>query len=171
MRKFSILSKLVTTMVLVLLSFTPALSQESECIHPNGQTYKEHWNACGWSLYFEFLRRQAAESRIWQFGCDERASFSSDGSLWKPESDNTGKPVVLLPAIYWELAEKIELYNSQGRKLETLSPRTCCPNGNRAHYNVETDATDIGNSAHLVVYLPNNFKQCRFIGDPTKRQE
>lgn len=162
----------VTTFTSVLLFlFSPLQASAQECFHPDGQPYKNHWEACNVTLIIEYLGRTQAEAILWNFGCDAQTTFQDDNGLWKPVSENTGKPVVLLPSYYWDEAKSIELYTSAGTKLADVARRRCCPNGDRAHYDVPIKAEEIAPYARLVITFENDYKECRIIPDPTRRQE
>ena len=109
-------------------------------------------------------------------GCTETHDFrdGAAGSLWKPVSESTGRPVFLLPASYWSGssgANKLEVLDKNGNLAASVSRRACCPNGNRAHYDVSKSASSLQPLAPLTVrmQLNNNVVECRTVPDPTQR--
>lgn len=145
----------------------------SQCVYPGDkQLYRSHWLACSGTLYFEHSRRAFAESKLWEEKCSIQKDFSDDGSLWKPISENSGRPVVLLPASYWDNAATLELYAPYGIRLEQLRPRSCCPNGNRAHYDVTIrTASQLPYETRLFITFKDGSTECRNIFNPIERQE
>jgi len=108
-------------------------------------------------------------------GCTGPADFfdGPEGSLWKPFSDNTGNPVFLLPGRYWYTVEDIEILDRDGQFILNGTPRNCCPNGVRAHYDVRMNAYRLKNYAPItvVLYQRDGSKECRVVEDPTKRND
>lgn len=127
--------------------------------HPDGKPIIEHWTACG--EYVEQINpfivhgngltyrenHQLCES--WVHGvalpllneclvpppheCGTFADGGGVGRLWKPESDNDGRLVVLMPNFYH--GQHAVVMTVTGDIVSSLTgPSTCCANGNRAHF-------------------------------------
>jgi len=104
--------------------------------------------------------------------CTYSLSFEdgSEGALWKPISDNTGNPVILMPASYWTTTDAIEVYGSNGQKLLDGRRRTCCPNGGRAHFDIPRFCADLQPSPLTVVFkLSGGINECRSVPSPCTR--
>ncbi len=78
-----------------------------------------------------------------EFGCTGEFQDFLDGQggrVWKPVSDNTGRPVFLLPNFYCELlppnSGRVEVFRPDGEFLTNGLYRTCSANGNRYHHDV-----------------------------------
>lgn len=108
-------------------------------------------------------------------GCDETLDFvdGGGGALWKPHSENTGKPVFLLPSEYWNMIVGIEVLDSGGNLIVNGRNRTCCPNGGRAHYDVPMHASRLEDYAPITVklYMRNGTTECRTVPDPERRYD
>ncbi len=111
-----------------------------------------------------------------QFGCDVTTDFSDGGggALWKPVSDNTRQPVFLLPAEYWDSADKgvndIDVLDANGNVIANGSRRTCCPNGNRAHFDVRTSCQSLGPAPITIrMSLNGGTTECRTVPNPCSR--
>jgi hypothetical protein len=107
--------------------------------------------------------------------CDVNTDFSDGGgnALWKPVSDNTGNPVFLLPAEYWDTIQEIEILSASGDLVVEGRPRNCCPNGNRAHYDVPRRASSLMPYAPITVRLTlsDGTTECREVPVPTQRYD
>ena len=114
------------------------------------------------------------------FACDVTMDFVDTpfaGALWKPVSENTGRPVFLLPAEYWDSPtmgiQTIDVLDAGGNLVANGSQRGCCPNGNRAHYDVPLTATALLPYAPLTIRLKLNsgVNECRTVPVPTTRYD
>ncbi len=108
--------------------------------------------------------------------CDFQSDFFDGdrrGALWKPVSDNTRKPVILLPSSYWTAVTEIKIFGSNGQQVASGSRRTCCPNGGRAHYDVNMSAYELQQFAPITVQLTLNqgSKECRTVTNPAQRED
>lgn len=104
----------------------------------------------------------------------ERDFFDGGGGdLWKPVSESTGDPVILLPAEYWETTESIDVFGSQGEFIVNGTRRTCCPNDNRAHFDVPVSANELAPSRPITVRfnLRDGTRECRIVQDPRDRND
>lgn len=90
--------------------------------------------------------------------CDLTGDFvdGPGGRLWKPVSENTHRPVFLLPRSYWSKVGSVEVFGFDGTKLVDGQRRVCCPNGNRAHYDVPQYASVLDEDSPLTVRLNFN---------------
>jgi len=104
-------------------------------------------------------------------GCDIKTDFR-DGpgnALWKPVSENTGRPVFLLPASYKGVRD-IDVFSSSGEHIVSGSFRGCCPNGNRAHFDVPVSAGRLEDYAPITVRLDvDGVMECREVENPEDR--
>lgn len=125
-----------------------------------------HYNACTTTLYQYVARDQEAEASLWRAICDVNKSWSADNALWKPVSESTGRPVLLLPASY--LGAVIELYSPTGIKVAVGNDRGYLANGNRAHFDISTKNLPFETRV-LIKNGPDT--ECRYLLDPSKRYE
>jgi len=100
--------------------------------------------------------------------CDVRHSWSG-GNLWKPRSDNTGRPVFLVDADFAK-AEACDVFNQDADKLLSCRFRTCCPNGGRAHFDVGRSCRDLGRDTTVVLTL-NGERHCWNVSRPCSRMD
>ena len=93
--------------------------------------------------------------------------------LWKPEAENDGKAVVLLPAKY--MLSRVEAVHIEGGKRDGEEPRNVyCPegrNGNRVHVRWKKKGGDYGEGFDLVVGLGDGGEKRWRIRKGNKRQE
>ena len=163
------------------------LEDEDECIHPDGQLYQTHWLACGETVALEQAKNLAAAETITQWSarallaesalaqCQAELNPPPVGfedcfqyqrpELWKPVSDNTGWPVFLLPESERELEWRA--LDSEGSEVVDVTFRTCCPNGNRAHWDVRAKCQSLPKP----LYLFASDNTCRIVPDPCERYE
>lgn len=134
-----------------------------------------HWVSCG--RYAEVLEDIITNLQEQEktFNCTRNKTWREDGSLWKPVS-NRGTPVVLLPCENLDFS--VDVYNN-GVKISEGVDRGYCANPNaknplgRSHFEIKTKAVDLPKSKTLqvVATFPDGSTECRFVNDPTKRQE
>jgi len=107
--------------------------------------------------------------------CDVVRDFfdGGGGDLWKPISESTGNPVILLPAEYWTNTESLQVFGADGSFLVDGTFRTCCPNDNRAHFDVPRRASDLAQNRPITVRfnLRDGTKECREVEDPRDRND
>lgn len=109
-------------------------------------------------------------------GCNVETDFA-DGpgnALWKPVSDNTRLPVFLLPRGYWEGDMAVmggDVVDTNGVVLAAVTRRTCCPNGGRAHFDVNVSAAALAASNPITVrlFLANGLTECRTVPNAAQR--
>jgi len=146
-----------------------------------------HWIASGhtlgWLAFFHAMEIadlliQLDECRNPPAPSTPTCSFISDfkdgagGALWKPESDNTGNPVILYPS---ELTGNLfqgscEVFDNTLRKFLNCPFRTVA-NGGREHYDVPRRASRLDGRAPLLVrirYKDGTF-DCRTVPIPSER--
>ena len=111
-------------------------------------------------------------------GCSVTTDFvdGPGGALWKPFSDNTGRPVFLLHRSYWSGPKgvtNIEVVDRDGNFIVNGTRRTCCPNGGRAHFDVPRSATSMNPVAPITVKLSlsDGTVECRNVPTPTQRYD
>jgi hypothetical protein len=97
-------------------------------------------------------------------------------ALWKPVSESKGRPVFLLNRDYWLGSKKIlqtTILDRNNQEVASATFRSCCPNGNRAHFDVTKSASALKPSAPLTVKLrlQNGTVECRRVEDPTVRYD
>ena len=107
--------------------------------------------------------------------CDIVSDFfdGGGGALWKPVSESTGNPVILLPASYWTSTQSIEVFGADGQFIVNGTFRTCCPNDNRAHFDIPRRASQLAANDPIIVRfnLKNGTKECRVVEDATQRND
>lgn len=87
-----------------------------------------------------------------------------DKRLWKPVSESTKKPVVLMPSGYQ--GQKPTVQDAAGNVVSKVTRASCCPNGNRAHFWFDKAASQLPKPSYLVFD-----GECFEITDPTKRAD
>lgn len=102
--------------------------------------------------------------------CSDFQDGAGSGLLWKPVSENTGNPVILFPGEWWEEIEEIQIQNSAGETLTKAKPRTCCPNGGRAHYDLTVRASSLPKNIVVLVKFSDG-ERCFNVADPEKRYD
>jgi len=107
--------------------------------------------------------------------CDVVTDFfdGGGGALWKPVSESTGRPVILLAAEYWTATDSIQVFGNSGDVLANGTFRSCCPNDNRAHFDIPETANDLARDRPIVVRfnLKSGRKECRVVEDPRDRND
>ena len=95
------------------------------------------------------------------------------GRLWKPRSENTGRPVILFPGEYWTSTDSINLIATDGERILDLTRRTCRPNGGRAHYDAGATCDSLRQSAPLTLRFnrTGGSSECYSVPDPCNRYE
>jgi len=136
-----------------------------------------HWLASGWTLVVCGARYIKAESGLAQcerelarFRCSDFQDGAGSGLLWKPVSESTGNPALLFPGDWWEEIVEIQIQNSEGVVVTRAKPRTCCPNGGRAHYDLTVGASDLPKNLVVVVVFADG-ERCFNVADPEKRYD
>jgi hypothetical protein len=108
-------------------------------------------------------------------GCNIVGDFvdGGGGKLWKPESDNTHNPVILMPRSYWTRVTGIDVLNRDGVKILEGRNRVCCPNGNRAHYDIPERAHVLDAQAPITIkFLFNDgSNECLSVPVPSRRYD
>ena len=101
--------------------------------------------------------------------CDEIRMFNDGrgGSLWKPFSDNTGNPVILLDRSFDQPAQCDILFND-GTFQAPCFFRTCCPNSNRAHWDVRQSCTSLVQNS-IFRLTKNGVRTCWVVTEPCSR--
>jgi len=94
--------------------------------------------------------------------CQSFADGANRGRLWKPVSEGTGKVVVLMPESYREQLPTLQ--DAAGNVVSRVTRKSCCPNGNRAHFWFDKAASQLPKPSYLVFD-----GECFEINDPTKR--
>jgi hypothetical protein len=108
-------------------------------------------------------------------GCDVVKDFfdGQGNALWKPDSDNTGQPVFLLPSEYWFETTDVKVFGRDGQYLLDANRRTCCPNGGRAHWDVRRSGHQLQAFAPIQIRLTlsNGTTECRTVNNPANRED
>lgn len=123
------------------------------------QPYKDHYTACLATVeYFDSLLNPPVPP------C---ASFvdGPGGTLWKPVSDNTRRPVFLVGDEFRSLTAHIE--DAAGNFLMPAPFRTCCPNGGRAHFDVPAHCSAL--PSPTVIKFSNDV--CFVVDHPCERAD
>lgn len=155
-----------------------AFRNRYDCYHPDGNLFREHWLACGYTV--DILTAQLGQIPPQTNGCDTVDDFTDgkEGAVWKPVSEKYGTPVFLLPKQQCGLVTKTQVWDATNFISDTL-PRydgnasPCGPNGSRPHYDVPVAGKDLLSFAPLTVkiFLEDGSTDCRTIDDPTKRYD
>jgi len=143
------------------------------------QPWHDHWLAC--KEHNDYLQADLAahqyEIHLWRTGqlvyeppnpevqCDVMESWSG-GDLWKPISDNTGAPVVLIGDEF--AGRSCEVHSDLGE--HPCRFRTCCPNGGRAHFDVLQSCNSFGGPVIFRVVL-NGVSHCWNVPDACQRYD
>lgn len=132
------------TSVIGLLSTPGVLG----CQHPvDGEEIVNHWLACGVGvdvLGAEVIRLQTELNALrpaQPSGCDIVRTFNA-GDLYKPISDNTRSPVVLVGDEFGS-SRNCDVATAEGAPVLACRFRTCCPNGNRAHFDILASGLEV----------------------------
>lgn len=139
--------------------------------------------SCGLEGEFHFAQRlptptptPAPPPKPDDLGCNVVKDFT-DGpgaALWKPVSDNTRRPVFLLPDEYWTGEMGVgsgDVRGVDGGVVAGITRRTCCPNGGRAHFDVTVPASvlDQFNPLTVRLFLGNGMVECRKVPVASQR--
>lgn len=107
--------------------------------------------------------------------CDIITSFSDGrgGKLWKPVSDNTRQPVILMPSSYWTTTSSIQVFGSDGTFLLNGVRRNCCHhNGGRAHYDVFQHGSVLAQFKPIIVrFNRTSGMECYVVPEPQHRYD
>lgn len=81
--------------------------------------------------------------------------------------------MILFPSFYWTSTNSIELFDADGNKIQNLTRRTCCPNSNRAHYDVFTKCERLEPRDPLTMRVnrSNGVKECYEVPDACNRYD
>lgn len=126
-----------------------------------------HYDACSLTLFQYVARGQQCEESLWEALCDEDIAWENGqrGGLYKPVSESTGRPTILLPKEYQD--KQILLLSPTGKLVATAKFRSLT-NPDRATFDVSTSSLPFETRVMIV----NNDKvECRYVLDPSKRYE
>lgn len=128
-----------------------------------------HYNACGVTLFQWVFRGQEAEESLWKAICDEDIAWKGHqrGGLWKPVSESTGRPTILLPQSYQD--KQVMLLSPTGKPVATAAFRRLT-NPDRATFDVTKHASELPYETRVVI-VNNDKVECRYVLDPSKRYE
>lgn len=111
-----------------------------------------------------------------RLACSQVRTFvdgANGGTLWKPHSERTGTPAILMPPEYQ--GASIGVFNVRGEPVDGPIIRDCCShNGGRDHTWLSRSAGDLaGAGVPLTVRyeFPNGFVDCLTVPDPTQRYD
>jgi len=94
-------------------------------------------------------------------------------ALWKPHSERTGTPVILMPPEYSNAA--FAVFNSAGQIVATPVIRDCCShNGGREHIYLDRDAGSLAGAGVPLLAkfaFADGFVDCRTVPDPNQRYD
>jgi hypothetical protein len=126
-----------------------------------------NYNACSLTLFQWVFRGQECEQSLWQAICDETIKWQNHqrGGLWKPVSESTGRPTILLPQEYQD--KQIMLLSPTGKPVAT-APFRRLTNPDRATFDVSTSNLPFETR---VVIMNGDKVECRYVLDPSKRYE
>lgn len=81
------------------------------------------------------------------------------GFLWRPQSENDGKLVILLPQQYSHIAVAVELHTNSVPATTTfieIGNYTGLANGNRSHWRYSQPGGNYGTDIYVVGWLKND---------------
>lgn len=138
-----------------------------------------HWIACGASLDFInglLLECLSPAPTPEPAVCTKQASWSG-GALWKPTSENTGNPVILLPKSGCGNITRVELLRPDGEKIANAKTRIdgkireCGPNGGRPHYDTTAKASSYPANLIVRTVFDSGSTECRTVPNPSQRYD
>jgi hypothetical protein len=162
------LKHLIYACLLILLFSNQSISDPIEKLFESHDVCELHYYHCNLNNYQLWMANSTCITPDCKNFPEATCKPFADGPekrLWKPVSENTGKPVVLLPANYWTEADKLEIVLENGNVVP-MRKRNCCPNGNRAHYDVPNSLVG---PIKMKIQFKNCKKECFVISDPSKR--
>ena len=172
------MKKLIFLILLLIPSLAFALTKD-ECVHPNGQLYKDHWNACKLTLYQWQLRGQDCEAQLISQKCDIFTDWNYPGpgdqfaSLWKPVQEGRAAPypALLLKGDFY-LPAKVEIYHPSGYVVAQGFSRGELQNGGFATFDINELARDLPLDAFVAITVPGqDVTECKLLPNPTLRYE
>lgn len=130
---------------------------------------EEHYNACSVTLFQWVLRGQEAEESLWEAICDDDIAWQGHqrGGLWKPVSESTGRPTILLPDYYQD--KQVMLLSPTGKPVASAVFRRLT-NPDRATFDVTKHASELPYETRVVIVNQDKV-ECRYVLDPSKRYE
>lgn len=128
-----------------------------------------HYNACSATLFQWTGRGQECEESLWDALCDEDIEWDNGqrGGLWKPVSESTGRPTILLPDYYQD--KQVMLLSPTGKLVATAVFRRLT-NPDRATFDVTKHASELPYETRVLI-VNNDKVECRYVLDPSKRYE
>lgn len=106
--------------------------------------------------------------------CDRTVKWGG-GHLWKPVSENTGRPVILFAKDWCGDIAEVRITDAVGAGVASAKPRhghgVCNKNGNREHWDVSDRASSLPAPSVLVAELFTGERLCFPLPDPTRRYE
>ncbi len=113
---------------------------------------------------------EAGASAVTKKGKELNPSDGSGGFLFKPESDNTGNLVVLLPSQFSNNVQSCSLTNAKGKVLEE-GTASGIANGDREHFRFSRPGSDYPSGLYVEVKLRNGEALRYQISDPSQRYD
>lgn len=104
----------------------------------------------------------------------EHMDGAKEGFLFKPEADNSGKLVVLLPNKFARQVESVLLKDKNGKTIEEGSSSGFANGdrfGEREHFRFDRSGGDYPKNVEVVVKLKNGKQKTYKIPDPSKRYD
>jgi len=130
------------------------------------QPWHDHWYACrDWTRVLEdqLATMEPPPPALPEIkACVPFADGVNRGRLWKPISESTGKLVVLMPEEYRNENPVIE--DIAGNVLSRVTRKSCCANGNRAHFWFDKYASQLPSMSRLVIR-----GECYEVSNPSAR--
>jgi len=128
-----------------------------------------YYNACSTNLFQWVDRAGRCETSLWDLMCDEVIDWQVNqrGGLWKPISESTGRPTILLPEYYFDKTMVVMSPTGSVVAFGTLRGLT---NGNRATFAIGLHASALPYESRVVVNTGSSV-ECRYVLDPSRRYE
>lgn len=166
-------------LLLLLLPVNAFALSDAECKHPNGQLYKDHWEACKVSNFQAVHRYIDAEASLWSERCDIFTDWNYPGhgdefaSLWKPvqEGRNAPFPAMLLIGDFYMNA-KVQVWHPSGYVVAQGFSRGVLQNGGFSTFDINELARDLPFESYVTIEVPGqDVVECKKIPDPKQRYE
>lgn len=136
------------------------------------QKWREHWQACQLhNFQLQDLVNQLSTMLVIIPPTCSNFSDGPGGKLWKPVSDNTGRPVFLLPGSFQtNRGGKVgEVFSVNSEKIADVSYRSIA-NGGREHYDINVLASSLDKFKPITININRGAGvECFVVEEPTKR--
>lgn len=151
-------------LVVFVVSISSAFAQVT---FKDKQECEAHYNAASTTLFQYVDRSQQCEESLWEALCDETIEWENGqrGGLWKPVSESTGRPVVLLPQSYQD--KSMIVLSPTGKPVASGKFRSLT-NPDRATFDIST--SNLPYESRVMIMNADKV-ECRYVLDPSKRYD